>query len=476
MRLLRLCAVEYGGLHDLNLEFNPSVSFVPQVSLRFFVGPNGSGKTSALALLAHIFSHLAADTQPELDFEIEYELGERQFKVTNRAQGGASLSTAPIQAAIYSRGSDKEQWQPQQWRAGGEGWLPSWVVGCASSPTTRLNREFISAPVAHHPNPAFSHTTLCGPQDGLLAVLALLVHEGEKGTAHHRQRRQVLAQVGLDPHRPLAAFSLHISRAQYEAQTSTQQAHLKEVLSQANVLVPVTDVPSADGDFYATFDVDEGFATKTRQIGSSPATFLRQLLAWRRLGVVQDVCLVLNKQACGLILPDELSNGEYLYLSRLALLVLLRNEEDCLFLLDDPDSFAGDLWNAALVSDVLDQEARPGRRGSEVLIATHSALILTDADRRQVYIFEPGRTSRTVVTHPGVSLLGASLSDITQVLFGLDEAVGCYSAGLVSHALDDAHWPDREAQTAEINRLLRLLGAGFSHFRLRDKLLELEQP
>jgi predicted ATPase len=122
-----------------------------------------------------------------------------------------------------------------------------------------------------------------------------------------------------------------------------------------------------------------------------------RLLELNQAGLFDDVLLRLRRQAVpevatdaakrdtGVLRYEELSDGEQMFMGRMALLHLLSGRQDSLLLLDEPETHFNDLWKRDLVSVVDDALAHTS---ADVLIATHAALMLTDALKDELIVLE----------------------------------------------------------------------------------------
>ena len=72
-------------------------------------------------------------------------------------------------------------------------------------------------------------------------------------------------------------------------------------------------------------------------------------------------------------------------LSRMALFHLLEGQRGALLLLDEPETHFNDLWKRDIVSVV---DGALGKTSCEVIIATHAAIVLTDALKEELVILE----------------------------------------------------------------------------------------
>ena len=117
MRLRRLWLGDYYNLKDTEIDFQETPSLYGSTSIRFFVGLNGSGKSSALEAIGLIFSHLAAGAKPGLEFDIEYELRSQRIQITNSVERYPDLPIIPqIGAALRIRSISESVWRDEHIR------------------------------------------------------------------------------------------------------------------------------------------------------------------------------------------------------------------------------------------------------------------------------------------------------------------------------------------------------------------------
>ena len=285
-------------------------------------------------------------------------------------------------------------------------------------------------------------------------------------------------RIGLDPKEALGAFTLHVAGDWEERLTPQRAKTLRSLLQKATVRRAIASFPTANisndepppPDFYAVFDFDEAFRIQELQkLIPSPLAFFEELLAWRRQGGVRRIRLVIKKSGVEDLFTElALSDGEFLYIGRYALLLMLREVPEILVLLDEPETHFNDHWKIDLVRDIYtlinpqSSEASVYSR-NEVIIATHSGLTLTDADPRQVYKFVD-REGKIFVEPPPISPFAANLGDISRTFSETERAIGNYANERIEEALQTG---SRE----EIERLVdEVVGPGFSRFRLLSKL------
>jgi predicted ATPase len=514
-------------------DWRPDSSFYGNIGLRFFVGLNGSGKSNALEALGLIFSHLAISEDPGFEFDIEYQLLDKVHRFSTRIEllsqeleidADNIRPISSIGACWLVRGAEEPQWDRihmrHEWASSATGVLPDKVVGYSTGPTTgldwalsrsidRIVQERIGAFSTDYVAPEMDidetesytvtlkelrrqereaylnnpNTIFLSAADAMAAVLALTVFEGydvDDYTTMIKLRTHLLDRVDLDPDDPLVSFSLKVSGRWNEMLTAQQRDRFRKMLQLATLRVPIERVPDPNElseppplDFYAVFDIDNIFKTETvKTIDKSLLGFFESLMAWKRQDALQSIHLSVKKNSVeDLLAVQSLSDGEYLFLGRHALLLMLRGLDDCLILLDEPETHYNDQWKVDLVKDIctlLENPSDSSLSANEVIIATHSDLTLTDADPDQVYVFKVNDGNSIVVEHPDISPFAANRGSISQGLAGTDIPIGRLSKEIVEHVL-------REGDEKSVKRTLSIVGPGFYRFRLRDRLVELER-
>lgn len=201
---------------------------------------------------------------------------------------------------------------------------------------------------------------------------------------------------------------------------------------------------------------------------SSPFDSFKTLLDLRRQGLLTDIQIAVRKaDVDDILLFDELSDGEQVYLGRMALFHLLEGESDALLLLDEPEVHFNDKWKREIV-DIIDDVLKT--RANDVLIATHSSITLTDVFNEEIIFFQK-RDGHAVPINIRSATFGADPSEVMIRLFGVRDSMG-------ERALE---WLDAQLARAwtandlpELERLLERVGPGFHRSELRGILKRLK--
>jgi predicted ATPase len=195
----------------------------------------------------------------------------------------------------------------------------------------------------------------------------------------------------------------------------------------------------------------------------TPYEVFRTLQKWRTLGLLRDLTLTLRKHTTAdrdVLLFDSLSDGERMFLGRIALFYLLKGQEDALLILDEPENHFNDYWKHKLVDIIVDALRQ---HHSEVLISTHSSIALTDVFADEIVLLKKADGETIVVPVP-IPTFGADPSEIMIRLFDAPDSIGKRALEYLEEQLK-IEW--RPEQRAELDRLIRKIGAGYYRAELR---------
>jgi len=200
---------------------------------------------------------------------------------------------------------------------------------------------------------------------------------------------------------------------------------------------------------------------------STPYKVFKTLYDWQQTGLLTDLTLAIQKDKVeDLILYDWLSDGERMFLGRFSLIYLLQDDDDAFIIFGEPETHFNDVWKRRLMEIVY---RSLGQRASEVLISTHSSIVLTDVPSSQIILLVKGESGVTEVIDLRNPTFGADPSDIMINVLDTGYAGGVYSSDLINKALE-------RANPEELVRLLEEVSPGYWRFRIRDLLNQLNDP
>ena len=210
--------------------------------------------------------------------------------------------------------------------------------------------------------------------------------------------RRLLAQVGWVWPVSLA-FTVDFRLSEW---TKAQQAKVQPFFSLATTVIreiePSTkrrlffDVKARPRDSVASNPselieyVGDGLLDSLGGRNGHPFDHFKKLLSLYREGLLDDVQIALRKtDTDDILLFDELSDGEQVFLGRMALFHLMEGQEDTLIILDEPETHFNDKWKREIVG-IIDEVLH--ETGNAILISTHSSIALTDVFNDEIVLFE----------------------------------------------------------------------------------------
>lgn len=128
------------------------------------------------------------------------------------------------------------------------------------------------------------------------------------------------------------------------------------------------------------------------------------------------------------LFTKELSDGEHQFLHSLGLCLLFKNE-NCLFLLDEPETHFNPDWKAKFISSIRHCfSLEKSNIMREMLITTHSPYLVSDSESKYIHIFvKDEETKRVTCGFPEFQTLGASVNKITIEIFKTPLTIGKYA-------------------------------------------------
>lgn len=210
-------------------------------------------------------------------------------------------------------------------------------------------------------------------------------------------------------------------------------------------------------------------------------SIFQTLSFWRAFGILKNVELTVKHIRQ---LPDldgqlddsvstyaSFSDGEQMLLGRMALLLLLRGQDNSLLLLDEPETHFNDAWKRQII-DIVDDGILKDT-AAHVLVSTHTSLTLTDVFSCEITQLskEKGVTTAQAVKYP---TFGADPGRILLHVFGAPDVIGSRAAEFLRSKLDPAKWPadDRE----KLRSLIDEIGSGWPRAKLMEILEKLDNP
>ncbi len=183
-----------------------------------------------------------------------------------------------------------------------------------------------------------------------------------------------------------------------------------------------------------------------------------------------------------LYIDETLSDGELGFIRRFALVMLMRElkgeENRSLLLLDEPETHFNENWKRHfiyLIKEALKETYH------DVFIATHSAMLITDVKRDELYHFE--LVNDKIKTFPVcLNTYATNIVDIGKALFDLEADIGEASKQDIENAISGVDKQDKkplfsskDEQMEALNKLLKEVGPGEWRWKIRSKLNQIDK-
>lgn len=193
--------------------------------------------------------------------------------------------------------------------------------------------------------------------------------------------------------------------------------------------------------------------------------------------LIEEVRITVKKrdEHGGKVSFTHLSEGELQMLTVLGLMRITR-EDDCLFLLDEPDTHLNPIWKLRYFDDIegvlgADATAKESS-GSQIVITTHDPMMVGSLKREQVHIIRRHGDRTTVDTpdeHPqGMGVTGLLKSE----LFGLSSTLDTETERRLFRRnelfVQSSRTPDEDEELSRLSAELADLGFSTADFRDPD--------
>ncbi|MCC6907132.1 MAG: AAA family ATPase [Phycisphaerales bacterium] len=203
----------------------------------------------------------------------------------------------------------------------------------------------------------------------------------------------------------------------------------------------------------------------------------RALHAWRAAGLIEEITVTVMRttqmiahdgQLDDVILTwDDFSDGERMLLGRMALLLLLRERDGSLLLLDEPETHFNDSWKREII-DIIDDNVLK-TTAAQVMVATHTSIALTDAFASEI-VRLTRENGQAVLDPVSFSTFGAEPGRVMLHVFGMQASIGSRAEQALRAYLGQK-WDAQNRN--ELERLLLAIGGGWPRARLQQILDEM---
>ncbi|MBI5847935.1 MAG: AAA family ATPase [Nitrospirae bacterium] len=308
------------------------------------------------------------------------------------------------------------------------------------------------------------------PEQLKLAVCAVTLEhawrEWQSSTSYPPDKNLQSILQEVDWREPLTlTFNLNFQPDQWSQSFQNDAEKIYRLYHQATT---VRRDPGTGKRRQLVFDLGRTRAEETSTLlellgGPTPIEVFNTLRRWQQAGILNDLSITLHKHSeptGDLLLFDWLSDGERLFLGRIAVFYLLRGRDDALLILDEPENHFNDYWKHKLVDILADAL---GQQQSEVLISTHSSIALTDVFADEIILLKK-RDGETIVVPVPIPTFGADPSEIMIRVFDSPDSIGKRAYEYLERLVTGG----TPLESAEIKEWMKKIGAGYYRSELRN--------
>jgi predicted ATPase len=474
MKLDYLWIEAFKNLQDFKADFNQS----PRELFTVLLGRNGLGKSNFLEVLVVIFRDLFLGNETEFAYELRYSLqrGETKVSVTSRRETASAQPRFNLRVTKMD-GTTEDFRRDDLKGSTGQKWLPRHVFAYYSGPSDRLEQHFrpqqkqFYRDLLRGKESPFRPMFFARPVHSNFVLLAFFTKEDAVVQSFLKEKLRIeeLESVLFVLRKP-SWKGLPDGDLRFWKAAGTVQRFLSKLwdLSFAPMRIPGSipegfDRPEKTEFLYLHLRDLGGLQALAKQAGT-PGDFFKELESTYMSSLIHETRIRVKVRQCdGSLTFRELSEGEQQLLTVVGLL-RFTNEQESLFLLDEPDTHLNPVWGMEYL-ETLQKIADTGN-DCQILIATHDPLMVAGLRKEQVLLFErDGVTGRIVAEHPEADPRGMGISGILKSpMFGLRTTLDLPTQAKLDERFELAAKEHRSAEEDERLRKLseELADAGFA--------------
>lgn len=524
MEIHSLALENYKQFKFFSGNFGERDNDISKLSLKFLVGNNGSGKTTVMQAIGLIFTRAMNDESPGFKYEIIYSIarGDKttyillsndtsKYRFKGRVHIRISNDSFPSVKegkVIKERFSERDDLHPRR------------IVSFASGPNNSLEGVLIDSPLNAINSDIYDElhkkelngsnlnylrqlrgkllyepSSLNFDSNNATLILAALLlstpaNNYEVDDYNFKKNELFLMVKNITPY----YISLEIDEENFrKLQNSYTDKKRYE-----RMFLELVEHSKGESRIKIIFQKDRIVPKAVRTITFSveqvlsvnPTEFLTMLMFSKKENYLYNANVFFKHNDTEHLLDQtSLSDGEYLWLCRMALIILSQqeNDENTLFLFDEPDVFLNENWTMQFISKLHEfvksstkkkegEKERYNRQ--EYWIATHSTLILTDAFPNQTLMIEPSMEVNELSLSSkrgayeamplSTSTFAADRSEVSMQLF-MDQRIGEYSMQYINNKLDN----DRHTSVEALEKVVDKIGPGYQRYRMLEYLQQI---
>lgn len=459
MHLQRLKIPNFRNLRDFEITFIASAEDADGTIRNFkshaVIGQNGSGKSNMIEAIVTIFRDLDLNDPTPFDYELDYEVRGSQIRIKCISGGepDVTIDGEPTAAWLLSDVHVETVGESKPERGSARKYLPSHIFTYYSGKSERLealfrdHQERFIDNLSEYEEEIDSDSPLrrlfyCRHPHSKLVLLACLL-------APEKPLKDILNDLRIEdvdsvlftlkkPYRLSGELSAEEIKAGdnrfwYDSTRFTEEL-LAKLWELATAPIDYTEEKTIDfrgrtepQDLLYLYLKDKDDLTKLKEHVGDSYRFFQYVEGSYIADLLDDVRIfVKHKNTDDLVSFEQLSEGELQLLTVLGLM-RITHQDECLFLLDEPDTHLNPIWKLRYfdeIEKVLRQDANDIIQGdSQIIITTHDPMMIGSLRKEQVKVLRFVGGKSDVVSpdeHPqGMGITGLLKSEY----FGLRSTV-----------------------------------------------------
>jgi len=422
MRIDRLRLPDFRNLKNFEINFDESQPTT------VILGRNGSGKSNLIEALVEIFRDLEDGKSSTFAYEISYLCHGHRVEVINEAKGkkheqysvdGVAVSRAEFHAL-------HDEVLPKHVFAYYSGWNRRLESGF-DQPTHKLYKQWLDNEDRDIP---LRRLFYCRKEYSQFVLLAFFLSNSPSA---EKLLRDYLCIESFDSalfvlKTPYWRGSGKPNKVQLEKGDSRfwyARGAFKHFLDRLwqNAMAPILNAETPERDFRGRTESVERLylyikdlnQLRTLSGSDSPKDFFGLLESLFLCDLIDEIRVSVQHTRAGRIRFEQLSEGEQQLLTVLGLMLFTQQDES-LFLLDEPDTHLNPVWTYDFLS-LLQQNIVADK--AQLLIATHNPLLIGTLRKEQVRILSQGQ-SQTEGREPDEDPIGIGVEGLLKSeLYGL---------------------------------------------------------
>lgn len=453
MKLKQIYIDGYKNLIDVSIEVQ--TSDIPLA----IIGNNGSGKSNLIEALLHIFIGMYFDDPPDFDFDLEYEAHNKSISIYRRL--GEKVYTILVDGHAWSRTRFKNSIRETEGMPPFPALIFSYYSGTCRRTKNLIDRYSRSyqAIVRDQAQDLERMFVFSDVDEAEWCLLGLFAHR-------HQGLLDRLSISGIDKFKvTLKAPKTYSSERDDPSYWGTMGA-VREFIA---------DLDNAASESYQPYGVGETDELRTYVLTRGNIEEVGDILERRHGNIFSMLKLlyakgILNKIEMKVVDANSgaeyrvegLSEGEKQLICVIGGLSL-SNQNECLVLLDEPDTHINPAWSWEYESLLIDALPGSQQQNTSVVLATHDPVMISGLHREQVLIAHTDKGQLTY-QYPVRDPRGQGVANVlTSEYFGLPSSLDKNTQDLLDERLLLAYKPEQlteeeRRRLSEINQSLDMLG------------------